>query len=141
MLTGNHVASELIRAMLSRRARVLVHPAAVADLQARLCTTLDRSDRAVEVCLAYLRLVGIAWTPHPTDADARHEYEDMQQRLGGRSIDTLLDLPVMSDPGWQATMDVLLALLAPAVFTDKNLHDLAVLRMANLSLEHGNCDA
>jgi hypothetical protein len=27
------------------------------------------------------------------------------------------------------------------VFTDKNLHDLAVIRMANLSLEHGHCDA
>src|SRR5262249_51530254 len=27
-----------------------------------------------------------------------------------------------------------------AVFIDKNLHDLAVLRMSNLSLEHGHCD-
>ena len=27
---------------------------------------VDRSDRAVEVCLDYLRHVGVEWSPHPT---------------------------------------------------------------------------
>ena len=37
-------------------------------------------------------------------------------------------------------MDVLTKIMPPALFTDKNLQCLVLGRMANLSLEHGNCD-
>jgi len=38
-------------------------------------------------------------------------------------------------------MEILHAMLPPgATYADKRLHDLVVLRMANLSLEHGHCD-
>src|SRR5262249_44514389 len=49
-------------------------------------------------------------------------------------------LPSMTDPASRATMDVLASLLAPALFTDSNLNALLLFRMANLSLERGNCD-
>jgi PAS domain S-box-containing protein len=47
----------------------------------------------------------------------------------------------MTDPGWRATMDVLTAVVSPALFTDENLVCLVICRMANLSLEHGISDA
>jgi PAS domain S-box-containing protein len=50
-------------------------------------------------------------------------------------------LPLMADPEWRATMDVLIAALPPALFTDANLLCLVIYRMANLSLAHGNSDA
>src|SRR5260370_8192621 len=46
----------------------------------------------------------------------------------------------MTDPSWLATMDVLAKVMPPALFTDKNLQCLVLGRMANLSLEYGNCD-
>jgi PAS domain S-box-containing protein len=58
----------------------------------------------------------------------------------GRTIEELLDLPLMSDPDWRATMDVFAQVAPPARFTDGNLHHLLFLRMTNLSLEYGNCD-
>src|SRR6202795_2906639 len=47
----------------------------------------------------------------------------------------------MRDADFLALMEVLLAILPAALFTERKIHDLAVLRMANLSLEHGYCDA
>jgi hypothetical protein len=47
---------------------------------------------------------------------------------------------LMSDPGWQATMDVLTPLLPAALFSDQRLFSLVVARMANVSLEHGHTD-
>ena len=47
-------------------------------------TTLGRGSRAVEVGLDYLRRVGIDWSPHPTEDEARREYERVLLRLGGR---------------------------------------------------------
>ena len=47
----------------------------------------------------------------------------------------------MADPVWRATMDVLTAVVSPALYTDQNLYCIVIGRMANLSLEHGNSDA
>src|SRR5262249_33729640 len=101
----------------------------------------DRSHRAVEVSLAYLRDLGIEWSPHPTEEEAQREYERTWSLLGSREIEELLDLPLMSDPVAVATLDVLSKVVAPALFTDANLNSVAVCRMVNLSLEYGNADA
>ena len=45
--------------MLSSRAATTVERATVACLRMDACTTLGQSDRAVDVCLDYLRHVGI----------------------------------------------------------------------------------
>src|SRR4029450_5338469 len=109
--------------------------------QEELFTTLGRSDRAVEACLEYLRHTGVQWSAHPTTEEGRQEYERMWRQIGNRSIDELVDLPLMSDPECRATMDVLTAAFPPALFTDQNLTCLVICRMANLSLEHGNSGA
>jgi PAS domain S-box-containing protein len=137
---GNLAAAEERLSMLSRYTRDLTDLAAVTCLRLDLYTTLDRSDRAVEVCLEYLRRLGIVWSPHPTEKEVLQEYERMWRQLGNRPIEALIDLPPMTDPGWRATMDVLAKVMPPALFTDRNLQCLVLGRMANLSLEHGNCD-
>ena len=105
-----------------------------------VCTELAQSDRAVAVALDYLRHVGIDWSPHPTKDEVRQEYERIWRQVGNRSIDELVDLPLMSDAKWRATLGVLTEVVTPALFTDQNLLSLVICRMVNLSLEHGNSD-
>ena len=138
-LTGERSAAEGRLSALSARATNLIDRAAVTCLRAALYTSLGRSDRAIEVGLEYLRHVGLEWSIHPTHEDVHREYERMSQSLAGRSVEELIDLPLMSSPDWRATMDVLTEMTAPALFIDVNLLDLVLLCMVNLSLEHGNC--
>ncbi len=140
-LTGALTAAEQRLALLACRAGTLVDHASIACVHVNLCTTLGRSDRAIEVCLAYLQRVGERWSPHPTTAEVRQEYDRMWQQVGSRAIEELVDLPSLHDPTTRATLDVLTAVLPPAMFTDENLFSLAICRMANLSLEYGNSDA
>ncbi|MFP2907841.1 AAA family ATPase [Pyxidicoccus sp. 3LFB2] len=140
-LTGELGAAEARLARLSQRAEGLVDLAAVTCARLALYTTLDRSDRGVEVCLEYLQRTGVSWTAHPSEEDVRQEHERIWRQLGSRAIEELVDLPAMTDPVHRATMDVLTAAQSPALFTDKNLLGLVVCRMANLSLEHGNSEA
>ena len=140
-LTGDMAASEARLAALSQRAVDLTDLAAVTCLQEDLYTTLDRSDRSIEVALFYLRRVGIIWSAHPTPEEVRREYELMWQQIGTRPIETLLDLPRMVDPVCRATLDVLSAAMAPAMYTDRHLYAVLIGHMVNLSLEHGNGDA
>ncbi|WP_034854866.1 trifunctional serine/threonine-protein kinase/ATP-binding protein/sensor histidine kinase [Sinorhizobium sojae] len=140
-LTGALGGAEAHLAELARRATSLPDSATVTRLQVDLFMTLARSDRAVAVGLDYLRRVGVAWSPHPTNDDVRQEYARLWRQLGDRSVDALIDLPRMTDPVACATMDVLTSLVSPALFTDENLRCLVIGRMGNLSLEHGNSDA
>jgi PAS domain S-box-containing protein len=139
-LTGALGEADERLAGLARRDVGLPDLAAVARLQVELFTTLGRTYRAIEVCLDYLRHVGVEWSAHPTKEEVRQEYERLWREIGRRSIEDLVDLPLMSDPGWRATMDVLTAVASTALFTDENLPCLVICRMANLSLEHGNSD-
>jgi PAS domain S-box-containing protein len=139
-LTGQLAEAEERLSVLARRARKAVDAAAVACLRLNLYTVLDRSDSAVTVGLDYLRQHEAEWSQHATEDDVRRECGRLWQRLDSGAMETLLDLPLMSDPDRRATMNVLAALLSPAQFTDVNLFRLVIIRMAALSLEHGNTD-
>ncbi len=140
-LTGALAEAEQRLTALSARAATTVERASVTCLRADLYTTLDQSDRAVAVCLDYLRKTGIEWSPHPTKEEVRCEYERVWAQVGSRAIEELLELPLMSDPESLATLDVLTKVVPPALYTDANLVCLASCRAVNLSLERGNSDS
>jgi predicted ATPase/signal transduction histidine kinase/ActR/RegA family two-component response regulator len=140
-LSSRLPAAEQRLDMLAAHTATVVDSAAVTCLRLELYTTLDRSDRGVELCLEYLRRIGVQWSPHPTKEDVRTEYDEIWRRIGGGSVEALVDLPLMSDPEWRATLDVLAQVVTPALFTDENLLCLVLCRMANISLEHGNSGA
>lgn len=139
-LTGELTAAEQRLSLLSRRAGTSADSAAVACLRINLYANLDQSDSAVEVGLDYLRRFDGPWNLHPTMEEVRRRCEALWQRLRGGSVEALLELPLMSDLGRRATMDVLTMLTSPALRTDVNLFRLVVCRMAALSLDHGNTD-
>jgi predicted ATPase/signal transduction histidine kinase len=136
--SGDSAAAEQRLTLLAQRARTLVDLAAVTSAEVEVYQTSGRSLRAIEAALAYLRRVGVEWSPHPTEAEVAAEYARLWQALGDRPIESLADLPPVTDPGWRGTMDVLSAIVSPAMITDANLHDLLIARMVGLSLEHGN---
>jgi PAS domain S-box-containing protein len=140
-LTGELAAADERLTALSNRTANTVEQAAVACLHMDVCTTLGQSGRAVAVALDYLRHVGIEWSPHPTEAEAQREYEQIWLDLAGRTIEDVTDSPLMRDPESLATVDVLTKVVVPAFFTDRNLDSLAICRAVSLSLERGNCGA
>jgi PAS domain S-box-containing protein len=139
-LIGDVASAEAQLASLASRAADPLDRAKVASLGIDLYMTLDRNDRAVDVCLDYLRHLGIEWTSHPSNEAACREYDRTWSLVGSRDIGTLIGLPLMREPESVATMDVLTKALPPALYTDENLLCLLVCRMIDLTLEHGNTD-
>jgi predicted ATPase/signal transduction histidine kinase len=139
-LTGQISVAEERLAALSKRTVTAVERALVACLFMDVCTGLLQTGRAVAVCLDYLRQLGIEWTQHPKVEEVRREYDCIWSLLGSRIIEDLIDLPLIKDPALLATVDVLIKVLPPAMQIDENLASLAICRVVNLSLKHGNCD-
>ena len=138
--TGDSESAEARLAALARRAANLVDLAAVTRLRLTVYLALDRFDTAIEVGLQYLGQAGIAWPAHPTDGQMTEEFDQLWSRLGERSIEDLVNLPVMDDRTSRATIDVLTALAPAATYTDIKLVGLIIGRMVRLSLEKGICD-
>ena len=141
LLTADMVAAENRLSMLAQRAKSGHDISVVTRLRLTLYTTLDRSDRGVEVCLEYLRRGGTDWSPQPTRDDVLSEYHRIWALVKSRQIEELVDLPLMTNPDYLDVLDVLTEVVTPALFYNENLCSLVICRMVNLSLEHGNSDA
>jgi len=140
-LNGDAAAAEERLARLGQRARTLVDQAAVTCVAVEIYQTSGRPQRAIKAVLGYLERIGVTWPAHPTAAGLADERAQLWRMLGARSIESLVDLPPVTDPNIRATMDVLVASISPALITDPNLQDLVVKRIVRLSLAHGNSDA
>ena len=139
--TGALQAAEERLAALATRSVGTVQRCVVAQRRVDLYTILGAGERAVAVALACLRHVDIDWPAHPSEAEARGEYERIWSRLGNRAIEDLVDLPLMQNPEALAALNVLTSLSVPALYTDENLVVLSICRATNLNLERGNSDA
>ena len=118
-----------------------VDQAAVYHVKVQLHTVKSENQQAVASALASLRLFGIDLPAHPTWEQVQAEYETVWQILNGRPIESLIDLPLMTDPELQAAMQVLSVLPPPAYFTDFHFYCLLVCRMVNVSMQHGTSGA
>jgi PAS domain S-box-containing protein len=141
LLTGQLSAAEDRMSRLAERARTPHDFCIVTRLRLTLYTAMDRSDRAVDVFLDWLRRRdGTVWSNHPTRADVMREYERIWDLLGNRQIEDLFDMPLITDPDVLDTLDVFTEIVTPSLLFDQHMSSLVVCRMVSLSLEHGNCD-
>src|SRR6267378_6601473 len=140
-LTGNFDTAEQLIVELLQRGASKVDQAAVYHLKILLHTVKSENEQAVASALTGLRLFGIDIPAHPTWEQVQAEYEAVWQTLNGRPIESLIGLPLMTDPELQAAMQVLSVLTPPAYFTDFRAYCLQVCRMVNVSIQHGTSGA
>ena len=133
-------ADRLISVLLAKGAST-IDKASVYCLKINLHVMRAEHAQAVESALECLRLFGLDMPAHPTRELVEAEYEKVWVHLGERSIESLIELPRMTNPKIQATMRVLTVLFAPAFFTDENLAYLQPCHMVNLTLIYGITDA
>ena len=140
-LSGNHDVAETLISELPARGASNIDKAAAYRLKIDLHVMKSENVKGVESALECLRLFGIEIPAHPTPEQVDAEYEKVWTNLGERSIESLIDLPMMTDPEMRAAMGVLSGLFAPAYFTDVNLVRLHVAHMVNVSINYGTTDA
>jgi PAS domain S-box-containing protein len=140
-LSGNFDEAERLILELLARGTSKIDKAAAYRIKIDLHVLRSENPKGVESALECLRLFGIEMPAHPTREQVDAEYEKVWNNLGERPIESLIDLPLMTDPEMQAAMRVLSVLFAPAYFTDINLVRLHLCHMINLSMKYGTTDA
>ncbi|WP_323047340.1 AAA family ATPase [Paraburkholderia sp.] len=136
-LTGDFDHAERLIAELLRHTASTFDRAAVYHLKVLLHVMKSENSQAVASARACAMLFGIDIPAHPSWEQAQAEYETLRRNLEGRTIEALIDLPLMTDPELRTAMEVLSIPLEAAYFTDLHLFCLLVCRMVNVSVRHG----
>jgi predicted ATPase len=137
LLCGDSEETGRLIEQLLPRAASKIDEAAVYGLKVQLQTMKSENQQAVTTALECLRGFGIDMPAHPTEEQVQSGDEALRQAFDGRPIESLLDLPLMTDPELQAAMLMLSALISPAYSTDLRLVRLQLSRMACISLQSG----
>jgi PAS domain S-box-containing protein len=137
LLSGNFEKAEQLIVELLQRAASNVEYADASCLKIQLHLLKGELPQAVDSALPCLRQFGIDLSAHPNLEQVHAELETVWQTLNGRPIESLIDLPIMTDPELQAAMQVLSVLTPATYFTNLHLFCSLVCRMANFSMQHG----
>ena len=122
LLSGNsETAEQLIAQLLQRRASKVDQAAVYHLLKVQFHTLKSENAEAIDSALACLRLFSIEIPAYPTPAQVKAEYDRVWRTLAGRPIESLIDLPLMTDTELQAAMQLLSILTPSAYFTDLHL--------------------
>ena len=140
-LNGTLESAERLLSELLVRARSKLDRAAAYRLRIIFHMTNSAYQAAIDGGLECLGLFDIAIPSHPAREDFETEYENFWAHLAGRSIKSLIDLPLATAPECRAVAAVLTALFAPTSFINSNLFYMLICRGANLTLEHGVSEA
>jgi PAS domain S-box-containing protein len=133
-------ATQWIDEMLLR-ARSKIHRAQAYRLRMVLQLVIGDNASAVRTARECLAMFDIEFPEHPTDDEVSAAYDAIWTHLGARSIERLIDLPMMEDPEMREVMNVFSMLAQTAYFTDSNLCQTIACRMVTVTLQYGTTDS
>ena len=136
-LGGDLAQTEQMISTLLRRDITEIDRAAVLRLKVELCVVMSDNSGAVASGVEGLQRLGIELPLYPTWEDVQKEYDDIWINLEGRPIETIGNLPKMTDPKALAAMRLLAEMQPPAYFSNFNMTILVICRMINLCLSRG----
>ncbi|HRI63414.1 MAG TPA: ATP-binding protein [Polyangium sp.] len=142
-LCSHFEAAEALFDEAQSRLHTRIEKAAVVNMRIVLYETRGMFAQAIPVGRQGLAQLGLDLPvgPEATRAAIQSALATYEQRLAGRLIKSLVDLPPMHDTEHIATLDLLMNLCTSAFFADPDLLTLVLVLAVNLSLEHGNGEA
>jgi predicted ATPase/signal transduction histidine kinase/CheY-like chemotaxis protein len=142
-LRRNYTRAEELYTLLISHAKTDLEKISVLCLQANQFETQQKWKDAILIMLHGLKILGIEF---PSDDESRQIYFREQlalipTNLGDRKIMDLVNSPEITDPRHAAAINLLMSTWTPCYATgQQSLLVCLTMKMANLSLMHGNCD-
>lgn len=118
--------------------RTKLQKADAYNLMMVLFTNMGEHEEVLRIGLEGLQLFGIHIRRNIGKTSIAWELLKSQLLKGTRSIDDLIDIPVMTDPKHKAVMRFMVHLIPSTYFLNSELYIYLMIRMFNYSLQHGH---
>jgi predicted ATPase/signal transduction histidine kinase/tRNA A-37 threonylcarbamoyl transferase component Bud32 len=139
-LNQDYEQQEALTAVILQEARCVLDTVKVYRVQILARSSQNRHLEATDIGFEILGQLGIHF-PEPTPENLQLTLQHTQALQTQRSIESLIDLPVMTDPEKLAAMQILSDILSSGYQAAFERFILSNLTQIQLSLEHGNTAA
>ncbi len=129
---------EQIAAQVLHNARTILDQTQVYEVLINAQTSQGKMLEGINLGRRALQGLGVEFPETINRSESDAALVALNHQLAGRKIETLIDLPLMTDPSTQAAMRVLGMLLAPVFQGQPELLPILGITMVRLSLEFGN---
>ncbi|MCB1177651.1 MAG: hypothetical protein KDK36_08750, partial [Leptospiraceae bacterium] len=136
-LNGNDKHAENCFDILLKNAKTNLERANVNEIRISYYTSKSKLKEALETGIETLNIIGFP-LPELSQEAVVGLIGEANNRLGDKSIESLLELPLIDDQLKLAALRILSTSLAPAFIANPGYFPILVLKMVNISLEHGN---
>lgn len=93
---------------------------------------------SIQIALSFLSRIGVDLPIEPTNDDIGQALQEIQTSLKGREIDSLINLPEMTDINSTLAMYILTTMTSATYLAAPKLLVLVILKQVDLSLRYGN---
>ncbi|MBF0101434.1 MAG: serine/threonine-protein kinase PknK, partial [Desulfobacterales bacterium] len=101
-------------------------------------TILQQIPKAFQIGVEALSMLGIDVTTQLVSEAIKHEMEQLNRNMEGRTIESLMYLPDLTDPYQLAVAGIYDSMITPCYLGNPDYFPLIILKLLNLSLIHGN---
>ncbi|GAB4382676.1 MAG: hypothetical protein Kow00121_43270 [Elainellaceae cyanobacterium] len=139
-LSGELEQMEVLAKIVVDRARTVLDKVKIYEAMMQAYAAQTQLLPAVEVALQALNLLGVALPLQPAPAQIEQAFAETAQKLQGKQIEDLWQLPAATDARAIAAMQLLARVNAPVFQAAPALFPLIILTLVNLSIDYGNSE-
>ncbi len=139
-LTGDFEQMEIFAQTVLIQAKTLLDQVKIYEIKIQAYASQMQFSRAIDTALEVLKILNISFTTTPTKVEIQQAFQATAARLSLRSVESLIDLPPMTDPLAQTAMKLLASINGVAYQAAPELFSLIILKLVDLSIEYGNSE-
>ncbi len=136
-LNGDFEQMEKWSTVVLQQAKIPIDKMKVYEVKIQACMAQVKQLEAVKIGLEALELLGVK-LPLPTDLDIEQTLSQTAINLTGKSIEDLINLPLMTEVDKLAAIRMLTSMGSPTFQAAPALFPLVVCEHVNLSIKYGN---
>ena len=134
-------AMEQFMETILQQSRSLLDRVLVYRIKIQATASQNKLLEAVNIARQFLAQLGIMFPESPTEADVSQELTEVRQLIGSRPIESLTELPQMTDAQQIAIVQIANGIMPAVYLSCPALFPLLVCATIRLSLEYGNAPA
>ncbi|WP_026735779.1 hybrid sensor histidine kinase/response regulator [Fischerella sp. PCC 9605] len=137
-LNGNFEQMEKWANVVLKQAKTSIDKMKVYEVKIQACMAQVKQLQAIEIGLQALELLGVKLPESPSVSDIQQTLTQTATNLSGKSIEDLINLPLMTEVDKLAAIRMLTSMGSPTYQAAPALFPLVVCEQVNLSIKYGN---
>ncbi|HIK12328.1 MAG TPA: AAA family ATPase [Oscillatoriaceae cyanobacterium M33_DOE_052] len=138
LLSGDFEEMEKFSAIVTERAQSLLDQVNVYRVQIQANVSRTKFAEAIAIAQLPLQKIGVTLPTAPTPTDIEQAFQEIKDLIGDRTIEDLVNLPVMTDAEQIFIVHTLSSVIPAAYVSGSPLFPLLVALSVKLSIQHGN---